>query len=55
MDVTCKTTLVEIDRRRLVFEVGVFDESGEIGKGTHERFIVNNEKFQAKADAKAGK
>ena len=55
MDVTCKTTLVEIDRRRLVFEVGVFDESGEIGKGTHERFIVNNEKFQAKAEDKAGK
>lgn len=52
MEVTAKTELVEIDRRRLVFRVEAFDERGKIGEGTHERFIVDNGKFQAKADGK---
>ena len=30
-----------------------FDEAGLIGEGTHERFIVFEEKFQKKADDKA--
>lgn len=50
--VWCDTELIEIDGRRLVFRAEVFDESGKIGEGTHERFIVQNEKFQAKADSK---
>ncbi len=52
MAVTAKTELVEVDRRRLVFNAEVYDEKGLVGKGTHERFLVENEKFQAKADAK---
>ena len=52
MTVTATTELVEVDRRRLVFHAEVFDEKGLVGKGTHERFLVENEKFQAKADAK---
>ena len=52
MKVTCNTTLVEVDKRRLVFSVEVEDETGKIGEGTHERFIVQAEKFQNKADAK---
>ena len=35
--------------------VKAFDEAGLIGEGEHERFIVYNEKFQAKADAKLEK
>lgn len=50
--VTAKTRLIEIDRRRLVFEVEAYDESGKIGEGVHERFIVDNQGFQAKADSK---
>ncbi len=53
MKVWCETELVEVDRRRLVFRVEVYDEAGKIGTGTHERFIINNEKFLAKAEAKA--
>ncbi len=53
MQVTCETTLSMIDRRRLVFDVTVCDERGEIGRGTHERFIIDSAKFQAKANAKA--
>ncbi len=50
--VWCESELTEIDRRRLVFKVEVFDEKTKIGEGTHERFIINNEKFFAKAEAK---
>ena len=52
MKVWCESELTDIDRRRLVFTVKVFDEKGQVGEGTHERFIINNEKFLAKAEAK---
>lgn len=52
MKVVCETVLTEISGRRLVFSVEVTDEKGRIGGGTHERFIVNSEKFQNKANAK---
>ncbi len=54
MKVKCETELTEIDGRRLVFSVKVSDECGEIGKGAHERFIINEGKFQSKANAKKG-
>lgn len=52
MKVRAESTLVEIDRRRLVFEVKAYDEAGLIGEGTHERFVVDMEKFTAKCEAK---
>lgn len=52
MTVKCETELTEIDGRRLVFKTDVYDEMGLIGTGTHERFIINADKFQKKADAK---
>ena len=48
--ITCEATLTEIDRRRLVFEVTCFDGDNIIGKGTHERFIINNERFMKKTN-----
>ena len=50
--VTCESELVEIDRRRLVFKVEVFDEKTKVGEGTHERFVIQSEKFLAAAKAK---
>ena len=50
--ITCNTELVEIDRKRLVFHVEAFDQAGKIGEGTHERFIVEGEKFLKKAEEK---
>ncbi len=50
--VTCTVKLTEIDRRRLVFDITAADDCGEIACGIHERFIVDNEKFQAKANSK---
>lgn len=52
MTVTAKATLTQIDNRRLIFTVEAYDEAGLVGKGTHERFIIQNEKFMAKASAK---
>lgn len=52
MKVYCECELLEVDRRRLVFKVAVYDERGLIGEGTHERFIINKEKFQAKVNEK---
>ena len=52
MKITCETELVKVDGRALTFTVKAFDEAGLIGEGEHERFVVFNDKFQAKADAK---
>ena len=54
MTVTAKSELMEIDRRRLVFKVTAYDESGEVGHGTHERFIVTSGRFMEKANSKLG-
>jgi len=50
--VTCESELIEIDRRRLVFTVKVFDDKELLGEGIHERFIVDNAKFIARLDEK---
>lgn len=52
MKVTCETELIKVDGRALTFSVKAYDACGLIGEGEHERFIIKNEKFQAKADAK---
>ncbi len=52
MTVRCESELIEVDGRRLVFNVNVYDEAGLVGSGTHERFIINESKFQAKANSK---
>ena len=52
MKVTCESTLTEVDGRHLVFEVTASDAKGVVGEGKHERFIIQNEKFQMKANAK---
>lgn len=52
MKVYCQSELTAIDRRKLTFSVTIFDEKEKIGCGTHERFIVNSDKFMQKASAK---
>ncbi len=51
MKVWCESELVEIDRRRLVFRVAAYDECGLIGEGSHERFIIDKERFIEKTYA----
>jgi predicted thioesterase len=52
MDVRAQAELVEVSGRRLVFQVEAWDEVEEIGKGTHERFAVDEKRFIAAAEAK---
>ncbi|MCI9411407.1 MAG: thioesterase family protein [Eubacterium sp.] len=52
MKVTCESVLTGIDGRKLTFEVEARDERGKIGSGIHERFIIDNKKFQEKANQK---
>ncbi len=47
-DVTCTSVLKAVDGRKLTFAVDVFNSSGKIGEGTHERYIINNERFMEK-------
>ncbi len=53
LEVTAKVKLVEVDGRRLLFEVEAHDGVDLISRGKHERFIINKEKFDAKMKEKA--
>ena len=52
MTAECECTLVEIDRKKLVFDVIVKDNAGIIGNGTHERFMLEADSFMKKAESK---
>ena len=54
MTVTCESELVAVEGRKLVFKVSLYDEKGPVGGGVHERFVVNDAKFAAKAESKKG-
>jgi predicted thioesterase len=51
LTVTARAELIAVEGRKLVFKVAAFDPRGKIGEGTHERFIVDIEKFLTKAAA----
>lgn len=46
--VTATAVLTAVEGRKLIYSVEAKDSKGIIGKGTHERFIINNEKFMSK-------
>lgn len=50
--VTVKARLVAIDGRRLSFDIEAHDGVDPITKGTHERFVIDYERFNAKAQQK---
>ena len=50
--ITCESELIEAEGRRLVFRVKASDDAGLIGEGLHERFIINEDKFMARTEAK---
>jgi fluoroacetyl-CoA thioesterase len=52
IEVTAKVRLVEVDDRRLVFEVEAHDEVDLVCRGKHERFIISKERFDAKMQKK---
>lgn len=52
MTATATAAVTAVDKRRVDFTIIVEDEAGEVGKGTHSRYIVDKEKFMAKASGK---
>ncbi|MCI8638271.1 MAG: thioesterase family protein [Coprococcus sp.] len=52
MKVWCESKVTEAEGRKVRFDVQIFDETGLIGESMHERFIVQEDGFQKKADAK---
>jgi len=50
--VTADVELVEVDGRRLVFNVEGHDGVDVISRGTHERFVINKRKFDENIERK---
>jgi fluoroacetyl-CoA thioesterase len=52
LEVTVTVRLMEVDGRRLSFNVEAHDGVDLIARGKHERFIINKEKFDSKIKSK---
>lgn len=50
--VTATAKVTGIDRKKVEFEVLAQDETGEIGSGTHTRFVVDSAVFLEKLEGK---
>ena len=48
MKVTCESELNKIEGNKLFFNVRAYDSEGEVGIGTHTRFIIDTERFMGK-------
>ena len=53
MHVRCTAKVVNVDGRRVSFTLEAHDEKELIGKGTHQRFLVDPAKFLARVEVKA--
>ncbi len=54
MEVTIHVRCLEVDGQRTVWEIEAKDEVDVIGKGTHERFCIDFDRFNARVAKKAG-
>jgi fluoroacetyl-CoA thioesterase len=52
MRITVRATLTEVDRRRLRFEIEARDEVELAGRATHERFIIDSDRFEQRIRVK---
>lgn len=52
LTVTVKVKLEEVEGRKLLFSIVADDGIDKISEGTHDRFIIDAAKFNAKMDAK---
>jgi len=53
MRVTVRAELVEVDDRRLRFHVEAYDEVEPIGEAEHERFVIDEARFNRRLAEKA--
>ena len=52
LEVRAEAVVTAVEGRVITFEVHAYDETGEIGKGTHKRVCVTSQKFLDKAYSK---
>jgi fluoroacetyl-CoA thioesterase len=52
--VHAEAEVTESEGRRIAFKVAARDEREEIGRGTHERMVIDLKRFEARLAAKAG-
>ncbi|OPX88884.1 MAG: Fluoroacetyl-CoA thioesterase [Pelotomaculum sp. PtaB.Bin104] len=55
MNVTATSRLVEVNGKRLLFNIEVRDEADLVGTGVHERFIIELAGFIKRVESKAAK
>jgi fluoroacetyl-CoA thioesterase len=51
--VTAEAEVIQVEDRRIVFAVAARDDVEEIGKGTHERMVVDLRRLTKRLDAKS--
>ena len=52
MEVYATSEITAIDGKKVDFKMEAYDSCGLIGEATHSRFVINAEKFIAKANSK---
>ena len=52
LKVWAESEVTAVEGKRIVFHVSAYDEKGLIGQGTHEHFLITNDRFLAKAGRK---
>jgi predicted thioesterase len=52
MEVRAVTEITQVEGRKLTFKVEGFDEKEKIGEAVHERFIINEAKFNQRVEGK---
>lgn len=53
MEVSATVRCLEVDGKKTLWEIIARDEIDVIGRGTHERFLINSEKFMQRLATKA--
>lgn len=46
--IRAEAEVTAVDGRKISYKVATYEGDICIGKGTHERFVINNEKFMSK-------
>ena len=45
LEVRAEAEVTAVEGKKITFRVAAYDEAGEIGSGTHERFLVDSQRF----------
>ena len=54
MKVWAEAEVTAVDRKKITRSVKAYDETGPIGGGVHERFVIDTDRFLSRAEAKKG-